>query len=109
MSLSSGAAVAVGLFVIGGLFSVPGSGKVVEDSRTVAGFRSVDLEGPMAVEIRVAPEQRVAVITDDNLVAHVRTRVVDGVLRVETQGDVRPSKGVRLVVEGPQLEAIEAT
>jgi hypothetical protein len=57
---------------------VEGSGKVVEQARTVTGFQRLRLEGPFNVIAQPSAAASVMVRADDNLQALVTTEVVEG-------------------------------
>lgn len=57
---------------------VQGSGHLVEERRTLAGFTGVRLVGPVNVELRAADRDGVTVRADDNIAPLIETRVSSG-------------------------------
>lgn len=57
---------------------ITGSGKVVTQARTVAGYRAVAAVGPVSVVLRQSGKEAATVQADDNIVPVIETRVVDG-------------------------------
>ena len=87
-----------------------GSGVTGEDARDLPGIHSVELEGSLDVDVTVAPgaPQRVTVVGDDNLLAHVRTEVRDGVLYVDLDsGSYRMKQELRVVATVSELRELD--
>lgn len=106
---STVAVAAAGVLAFGGLFGVEGNGKIKEDPRKVAAFTGVEVGGSVKADVRVGPEQKVVVVTDENLLPLVRTHVENGVLEVKFEKSLRPSKDVRLIVVTPKLDKVSAS
>lgn len=88
-----------------------GSGNVVTEDRTVGAFHSLEIDGSADV-VAVPPGSLeggdLRVETDDNLMAHVTTRVKDGTLVIET-GDrmcLDPSGPLRVVTSLEGLRSV---
>lgn len=89
------------------LDGIEGSGVVVQDARDVAPFHGVRLESAGRVRLASAAAQGVVVEADDNVVDHVRTEAVDGVLTIGL--DPGSYHDVTLVVHvaAPALDRLE--
>jgi hypothetical protein len=87
---------------------IAGNGEPVTVRREVPAFERVDLRGPIDARIRIGPARAVSLTIDSNLEAHVRTRVEDGTLRVDTDEPIAPRKTARLEVTVPSLRAVSA-
>lgn len=85
---------------------VPGSGTPATDERTLDEFTEVSLSIDTDVEIVCGGEQSVAVTSDDNLVPLITTRVVNGVLRIDSDHNLKPTTDTRVAITVPQLSAI---
>ncbi len=91
----------------GSFDGIEGSGNVVQDARQVAAFHGVRLEGVGRVELATAPQQGVVVEADDNIVARVRTEVVDGVLAVGLEPGSYRDMTLVVRVAAPALDRVE--
>lgn len=102
---------ALGLSGCRAVSSLPGSGNVVSETRSVSGFSRVDAAGMGSITLVRGDEEGVVVETDDNLMACVRTEVRDGTLYLDTAGKGRlsnpkPTKGFAFTVSFRSLEAL---
>lgn len=76
-----------------------GSGKVATETRIVEeAFEVVELQGSPTVNVTIDPEAdvKIEVTTDDNLLIDVTTEVHKGVLVIETQDNLAPTRGIRV-------------
>ncbi len=70
---------------------IKGSGKVVDDLRSVAGFSRLIVQGPVDVQLQTAESERVVVSADDNITPLIETTVQGGSLLV----GLRPGSSFR--------------
>lgn len=90
--------------------SVSGNGTVVLAERSGLGdFDSIDLAGGMHLDIEVGGPTSVSVETDSNLQDLIQTRVKDGVLRIDHEGSISPSKTIQVTISTPALKSIEVS
>jgi len=92
--------------------SIPGSGVVVSQTRTVPDFTAVTINYPCEVVIRQGASTSVVVEAENNLLPQLGTRVANGVLTIEdTQANwaqrVNPGKPVRITLTVKDLNNIE--
>lgn len=87
--------------------AVQGSGKVVEQPRTVGDFGAVRLEGAADLEISVGGKPAVTVIADDNVADLITTRVDSGTLFIANDRPYRSRAGVKVRIVAPALSALE--
>jgi hypothetical protein len=103
--------VAAQLIVIGGTNSgrVEGSGRVVEDARSVAAFSGLVVDGPIDVRLRAAAADRVIVHADDNIAPLIETRVTDGklVVGLAPKASYRTRSATYVVVEFRELSSLQ--
>ena len=79
--------------------SVYGSGVVVEEIREVDSFHSVEIWGSCDLYFVKGATQELRVITDDNILPFILTRVRhDGTLIIESKGCYTSSAGVKVYV-----------
>jgi len=84
-----------------------GSGVSATQTREVGEFRSVSVNGSGAVRVKLGEAPSVRVITDDNLIEHVRTRVECGALVVDWErGSYSPKVALVVEISAPSLEAV---
>jgi hypothetical protein len=94
---SASALIALAL-VPAGLFSIDGSGVARTETRAVAGFTDVDLQGHATLQIVVGKDASVTVSGDDNLVPLVETIVRDKMLVIGWKGKRSGDAKLPLVV-----------
>lgn len=87
---------------------VTGSGRIVEESRALAGFSALKLAGGIDVELRAAERESVTVRADDNVVPLIETRVEGAALVIDVaRGASLPTqRRPRVRVEFVRLGAI---
>ncbi|TDM06326.1 MAG: hypothetical protein C4K60_17230 [Ideonella sp. MAG2] len=88
---------------------IKGSGKVVDQPRTVAAFSKLRLDGPFTVEAKPGPQHQVNVRADDNLAELIEV-VVEAdtlVVRGKPKSNWRTSSPVLVQVTFAQLQAAE--
>lgn len=93
----------------GGGTLIKGSGKVIDQNRSVTAFSKLRLEGSFTVEAKQGGAAQVSVRADDNLVDQVET-VVDGdtlVVRSKPKASWRTSSPMVVNVTFAQLQAAE--
>ena len=90
---------------------VDGSGRVVEESRPVAGFTAISLYSEGQVTIVQGDEETLTIETDDNMLEYLETTVTDGVLsirlREDSRVDLEPTNGIRFDVTVLALDAVD--
>ena len=87
--------------------TVEGSGKIVEDNRSVPVFQKLRLDGGFDVRVQIGGPVRVVVRADDNLLPLIATRVEGDTLVVGTERDqnVHSRGKVLVTVTVPALSA----
>jgi hypothetical protein len=68
----------VATFTVGTGERVTGSGRIVEDRRSLAGFMAIHVIGPIDVQLKAADRDSVTVRIDDNIAPLIETRVSGG-------------------------------
>jgi hypothetical protein len=84
--------------------AVAGSGRVVEERRTLSAFTAVRLNGPVDLELRASDRESVTVRADDNIAPLIETRVAGGdrpalEIGVQPGASFRSSRSPLVVVE----------
>ncbi len=62
--------------------TVKGSGNIIKDSRSVAGFDKVSISGSGFLLITQGDEESLAIECDDNIASYIRSSVKDGTLNI---------------------------
>lgn len=88
------------------LLACGSSGAAVTQTRTVAGFTSLDLAGSNNVTIIVGRPQSVVVHADSSLINHVTTDVVAGTLVIGDTGNFTARGPMSVDVSVPSLTAL---
>ena len=87
---------------------VEGSGKVVDDERSVGSFSRLVVTGPLDVRVRAADQESVVVHADDNIAPMIETSVQGGALVVGLRpgASFRTRTRVRVRVQARHLQGV---
>lgn len=87
---------------------VEGSGRVVDDERSLSGFSRMIVNGPIDVRVRAADEDRVSVHADDNIAPLIEASLAGGalVLGVRAGASFRTRSSVEVRVQARRLEGV---
>lgn len=77
--------------------TISGSGNLVSEDRSVIDFTTVSVEGTFNLTVTQGEEQGVHIMTDDNVIGHVKTEVENGVLKLYLESGIN-YKNIDLVV-----------
>lgn len=89
---------------------VDGNGTVLTKSRSInQDFKRVHAGSGIEVIVEQSNQQSVTVIADENLHKQIRTEVKDGILHVTTEGTITNAKSMRVTVQMPVIEGLEAS
>lgn len=90
---------------------VDGSGRVVTEVRSVAGFTGISLYSEGLVTIVQGDAESLTIKTDDNLVEYIETTVTDGVLNIllreDAAVDLEPTSGIEFDITVVALDAVD--
>lgn len=90
--------------VLGGSV-VQGVGPLKEESRTLAPFRSIRLEGSVNVVFTSSPKTSLRLVAQQNIFPLIVTSSGGGVLRIGSRGSYSTSAGITVHVTGPSLSS----
>lgn len=92
-----------------GITGIKGSGKVVSESRTVAGFTGVTLKGTGQLLIDTNGTESLEITGDDNLLPEITSEIKGGelVLGTKGNGNIAPSKDIVYKLSAKSLDSIE--
>ncbi len=90
--------------------TVRGSGHVITQSRDVKGFTAIYLAYPASVVVRQGTSESLTIEAEDNVVAALRTQVVNGVLQIDNQRDhrvyINATQPVKITITAKQLKDV---
>ncbi|HUH96272.1 MAG TPA: DUF2807 domain-containing protein [Anaerolineales bacterium] len=91
--------------------SLPGSGKIVSESRNITGVAAVDISYPAEIVIQQGPNESLLVEGDDNVLPQLRTRLDGDTLYIENSeplwsARVNPSRPVRITINVKDLHSL---
>lgn len=92
---------------VGPSSTLEGSGAAAAQTRVTARFSGIDLAGSNQVTVVAGQRQSVVVHADRNLLGHVTTRVVAGILEIGTTGDFTTKAPMNVVISVPSLTALK--
>jgi hypothetical protein len=88
---------------------ITGSGNVITEKRNIDGnFTSIKADKGLDIVLEQSQETEVTVIADDNLLKHITTKVLDGVLVISSEyNSYRNVRMKKVVVKMPKVDAIK--
>jgi hypothetical protein len=86
-----------------------GSGVEQREEREVAAFTEIEVGGIFEVRVEIGPQTRIEVVGDDNIVPKVTTDVEGGILRVASEANLSPKRGILVLIETPQLDRVDSS
>jgi hypothetical protein len=92
-----------------GLNIVPGSGKVIDEARTVNGYTKIVFAAPGELTISQDDSEALSISAEDNLLPYLRTNVENGVLRISVEPLMtllQPTKPIRYTLSVKTLEGL---
>jgi hypothetical protein len=87
---------------------IRGNGDITTETRTVADFTSVEADGAFTITWSNAPAS-LKITTDQNLLSHVETSVRGTKLRLHSRGQLRPTKGIKVILSSSGLSGASLT
>ncbi len=101
--------------VVNGLFlnvsSERGSGNIITQSRSVQDFNRVHINYPGNVVIKQGPTESLTITGDDNVVASIKTQVVNHVLEIDNVKDhalyIAPTRPVQITIMAKDLAELD--
>lgn len=88
---------------------VAGDGRITSDQRPVSNLASLDVSGPMQVDVRVGGAPGLQIEADANLLPMIRSEVAGDTMRIWIDGQVKPSQPIRISYSVPKLTHLRAT
>jgi Putative auto-transporter adhesin, head GIN domain len=85
---------------------IGGDGVVKTENREISDFSKVVVSGGFNIKW-TGGKSALTVSTDQNLLPHIRTEVIDGVLRIDSKGNLRPTNGTTITISSESLADVE--
>ncbi|HVO44186.1 MAG TPA: head GIN domain-containing protein [Aggregatilineales bacterium] len=100
------------MFVVAGCSGINvtrGSGNVISQTREVSNFSAVQFSGFGSLAIEQNGQEALTIEAEDNLVPLIKTSVVDGTLRIETENGtaILPTKDLKFKLSVKSLTSIK--
>ena len=86
--------------------AVKGSGTKATETRTLAGFTKVALEGAMDVYVSQGSSESVRIEADDNILKVITTEIDNGELEISTSESIDPVTPIKIWVTAKTLEGM---
>lgn len=85
---------------------IRGNGTIKTETRPVTAFTQIDAGGFYELEWHPGPPS-LSLTTDENLLSHIRTSMEGSQLKIDMDGPIAPSEGIKIVVTSPSLNTAE--
>lgn len=86
--------------------SVSGSGEMVTESREVSGFDQIAVFGSGEVVVDVTGRESLSIEAEDNIMPQLTTEVRNGVLELEVEGNVSPTRDITYTITAATLTGV---
>lgn len=83
-----------------------GSGRVIEESRSVAKFTTIEASDASDIVVTIGDTYAVSVMADDNLISQIVTTTEDGVLKITSTGSYSTRKSPVVTITMPILSDV---
>lgn len=84
--------------------TIEGSGTVAEEARPAEPIESIELRISCNVVGEVSDSASLTITGDDNLLQYIRTQVIDGKLRIDSEERLKPSSVIKVNITSPELK-----
>jgi putative autotransporter adhesin-like protein len=85
---------------------IRGNGKITTENRTVENFVNIEANGAYEINWSSGPSA-VSITTDQNLLAHITTRVSGDKLKIHSAERLSPTKGVKVNISSETLKGAQ--
>ena len=98
------------LLITSGCNQFTGSGNIITQDRKTDPFKGITAGGAFEVEINSGSSNKVTVECDDNLMPYIKTKVVNGVLKISTSERAGFANAhMKVFVTAPEIDFIDAS
>ena len=88
---------------------VAGDGRITSEQRPVSNLSSLDVSGPMQVDVRVGGQPGLKIEADSNLLPMIRSEVAGDTMRIWVDGQIKPTQPIRVSYSAPRLSHLRTT
>ncbi len=85
---------------------IPGSGKAKTETRALAAFSGVSVEGSMEVNWQPGAKAQATITADDNLLELLETKVENGTLKIRFKESVYSKVNPKISIQSPAIKAV---
>jgi len=85
---------------------IEGSGKSASASRKVESYHQIRLNLPALLTVDVIRDGKINITADDNILAHITTKVKDGELEISTDQSIQNIKELTITAQTGQLDKL---
>lgn len=107
------ATVFLAIVLLSGCISSPscviGSGNVVNETRSVDSFNSIDLRGSGALILSQGPRQPLRIEAEDNILKALTTHVESGKLIIGSDGCISATRPIRIYATAKDIRSLEVS
>jgi hypothetical protein len=96
---------ALAVVLVGCSTGIKGDGVVVTTNITVSQFSSLEASGAYTIQW-ASGTPALSITTDQNLLPFITTKVTGGSLEIDQQQNLRPTKGIMIIVSSPALKDV---
>ncbi|PWT79910.1 MAG: hypothetical protein C5B58_12655 [Acidobacteria bacterium] len=79
---------------------IRGNGHIKTEERTIAAFTEIDAGGAFAIEWQSGPPT-LRITADENLLSYIESDVSSETLRLRTQDQIWPTRGIKILISSP--------
>jgi len=87
---------------------ITGNGDITTEMRTVPDFTSIEADGALTITWSNGPAG-FQITTDQNLLKHVRTSVSGKKLKIDSRGNLHPTRGIKVIISTSALSGARLT
>ncbi|OEK04647.1 head GIN domain-containing protein [Roseivirga misakiensis] len=84
--------------------NINASGPIITEDRTVATFTSINSSLPGNIIVSQGQDQQLSIVTHSNVLDHIESKVVNGVLELEIKGSIRNLDQLDIYITAPDFE-----
>ena len=89
-----------------GSHRIKGNGKVVSEQRKINSFHGLEAGGIFQIYYRQGDSLKLVVETDENILPEIKTKVKDGILELETKGNLNDITKLNIYITSPVLDYV---
>lgn len=89
--------------------AIKGNNEIITEKRAVSGLASLNVSGPLQVEVKVGAAPSMEVVADSNLVGLVQTQTVGGSQKIWIDERFNSQNPIRVIYTVPQLNEVASS